>query len=263
MPRPDPPADVEAGSRLAALGLTPALRGWVPDQSQGDAADRSSSAAAHPLDVPTSSSPASAWLSLRDRLPPSWQAVTAAPSRAALAALALVCALCVGITALTLAHRRPALAEPPLPPPPATAVTPAGIVVDVGGRVRHPGLVTLPAGSRVADALRAAGGALRPADLATVDLAARVTDGQLLLIGVPAAAAGTAGGAPGSGDGPVDLNTATLDQLDGLPGVGPVLAQHIVDWRETHGGFRTVDDLQDVPGIGPAKLAELRPLVAV
>jgi len=143
---------------------------------------------------------------------------------------------------------------------PATATT-AEIVVDVGGRVRHPGLVTLPTGSRVADAIAAAGGPLRPADLARINLAARVSDGQLLLIGVPGASAESSGASGGGG--PVDLNSATVDQLDALPGVGPVLAQRIVDWRQAHGGFRTIDDLQQVPGIGPRKFSDLKALVAV
>jgi competence protein ComEA len=145
-------------------------------------------------------------------------------------------------------------------PAPSSSPAPAGIVVDVGGRVRHPGLVTLPAGARVADAIAAAGGVLRQRDLLTVNLAARVTDGQLLLIGVPGAAVASAGVAGGSA-GPVDLNSATVEQLDALPGVGPVLAQRIVDWRTAHGGFRSVDDLQQVAGIGARKFADLQALV--
>lgn len=145
--------------------------------------------------------------------------------------------------------------------PPVTVATATGIVVDVGGRVRHPGLVTLPAGARVADAIAAAGGALRPADLERIDLAAHVTDGQLLLIGVPGSTPGAVGGAV-AGSGPVDLNTATVEQLDALPGVGPVLAQRIVAWREAHGGFRSVDDLRQVPGIGARKFSDLKSLVS-
>lgn len=136
------------------------------------------------------------------------------------------------------------------------------IVVDVGGRVRHPGLVTLAAGSRVADAIAAAGGPLRAADLARINLAARVSDGQLLLVGVPGGASAEVAGASGGG-GPVDLNGATVEQLDALPGVGPVLAQRIIDWRQAHGGFRTVDDLQQVPGIGARKFSDLKSLVVV
>jgi competence protein ComEA len=144
---------------------------------------------------------------------------------------------------------------------PVVASVPAGIVADVGGRVRHPGLVTLPAGARVADAIAAAGGALRPADLERVDLAAHVVDGQLLLIGVPGGTATAAGGAGGGPAVPVDLNTATVEQLDALPGVGPVLAQRILDWRQAHGGFRSIDDLQQVPGIGARKFSDLKALV--
>jgi competence protein ComEA len=166
-------------------------------------------------------------------------------------------------------HGAVAPAAPSAAAVPAAAPTPsvAQIVVDVGGRVRHPGLVTLPLGARVADAIAAAGGALRRSDIALVDLAARVSDGQLLLIGVPGAAGGaiSAGGSASAGGGattPVDLNSATAEQLDGLPGVGPVLAQRIVDWRTEHGGFRSVDDLQQVPGIGPRKFADLKALVS-
>lgn len=101
---------------------------------------------------------------------------------------------------------------------------------------------------------------MRSADIATLDLAARVSDGQLLLIGVPGASQSvTAGGSSG----PIDLNAATTDQLDALPGVGPVLAQHIVDWRQSHGGFTSVDQLRQVPGIGPRKFDDLKSLVMV
>jgi competence protein ComEA len=153
-------------------------------------------------------------------------------------------------------------AAAPAPLAAAASPTAATIVVDVGGRVRHPGLVTLPVGARVADAIAAAGGALRPADIATIDLAAHVTDGQLLLIGVPGAAGTGSAAAPGVGGGPVDLNRATVEQLDALPGVGPVLAARIVAWREAHGGFRSVEDLQQVPGIGARKFADLKSLVS-
>src|SRR5690349_21643931 len=141
---------------------------------------------------------------------------------------ALTWLLVVGLGVLVLSgyllSRHHAAAAPQgdnAPAPVTTAVTPsaATIVVDVGGRVRHPGLVTLPVGARVADAIDAAGGALRPADIATIDLAAHVTDGQLLLIGVPGEAA-VGGATAGGSSGPVDLNTATVEQLDALPGVG-------------------------------------------
>jgi competence protein ComEA len=145
------------------------------------------------------------------------------------------------------------------------------IVVDVGGRVRRPGLVTLPPGSRVADAIAAAGGALRRKDIATTDLAAKVGDGQLLLIG-PAASSGSAaaagatssGGSSTDGSGssaPVSLSSADLTTLETLPGVGPVTAQKIIDWRAAHNGFTSIEQLQQVPGIGPAHYAEVEALV--
>jgi competence protein ComEA len=139
------------------------------------------------------------------------------------------------------------------------------IVVDVGGRVRKPGLVTLPAGARVADAIAAAGGPLRHKELTTLDLAARVSDGELLLVGVhgaPAASGADGGDSAGTGPpAPVSLSTATIDELETLPGVGPVTAQKIIDWRTAHNGFTSVIQLQQVSGIGPARYAELSPLV--
>jgi competence protein ComEA len=153
------------------------------------------------------------------------------------------------------------------------------IVVDVVGKVRRPGVYRLAAGSRVVDAVAAAGGATPGLDLTSVNLARRVADGEQVAIGVPPTAeassnAGGAGGtasgttsdsagAGGTGTSPVDLNTATLGQLDGLPGVGPVLAQRILDWRAAHGRFAAVADLRKVTGIGDAKFADLAPLVVV
>lgn len=156
------------------------------------------------------------------------------------------------------------------------ATVPAEVVVHVVGAVRRPGLVHLPAGSRVADAVDAAGGATSKAQLASVNLARVLVDGEQLivqrrggsmLLGAPAAAtaAGASGGAATSASptAPVDVNTATLEQLDGLPGIGPVLAQRILDWRAANGRFSTVDELGEVSGIGEATLSDLRPLVRV
>jgi competence protein ComEA len=147
----------------------------------------------------------------------------------------------------------------------ASAATDAtSIVVDVGGRVRKPGLVTLPAGARVADAIDAAGGPLHPRELDRIDLAQRVADGQLLLVGVAPATAdpNAATGSSTSGPtGPISLSAASIDVLETLPGVGPVTAQKIIDWRSAHGGFSSVEQLQQVPGIGPAHYAEISPLV--
>ena len=135
------------------------------------------------------------------------------------------------------------------------------LVVYVVGAVRHSGLVRLPEGARVADALAHAGGPTRRADLALVNLAAPVADGQQVVVPVrvPTAAGGV--GAIAGAPAKVSLASATLDQLDGLPGVGPVTAQKIVDWRQTHGPLRSVDDLDAIPGIGPARVEQLRDLV--
>ncbi|MGW6541404.1 helix-hairpin-helix domain-containing protein [Streptomyces massasporeus] len=145
------------------------------------------------------------------------------------------------------------------------------IVVDVGGKVRDPGIHRLPAGSRVADALHAAGGVKPGTDTDGLNRARFLVDGEQVIVGgpAPAPAPGAGGGsAPGGPAGgvaapaaPIPLNTATADQLDTLPGVGPVLAQHIIDYRTQHGGFRSVDELREVNGIGDRRFADLRDLV--
>jgi competence protein ComEA len=147
----------------------------------------------------------------------------------------------------------------------ATHSPPAQIlVVDVAGEVRRPGLYRLPQGARIADAIARAGGATTRAQVALVNLAAPLADGEQVL--VPRTAAGVqpaVGGAAStpSPSAPVDLNTATAEQLDALPGIGPVTAQKIVDYRQAHGPFRLVDELDAIPGIGPARIADLRGLV--
>lgn len=155
------------------------------------------------------------------------------------------------------------------PPGGAATGTPvAEIVVDVSGKVREPGIRRLPAGSRVADALKAAGGVRPGTDIKGLNRARFLVDGEQVVVGGPAPAAlpaAPAGGAPGGGAGapvaPVSLNTATVEQLDTLPGVGPVLARHIIDHRTRHGGFRSVDELREVDGIGERRFADLRDLV--
>jgi competence protein ComEA len=148
--------------------------------------------------------------------------------------------------------------------PAADVSRPATLVVAVTGRVRRPGLVQLLDGARVADAIDAAGGVLPDTDLSVVNLARRVVDGELIAIGVPGVpAGGGAPGAPGAPTGKVNLNTATLAQLDALPGVGPVLAQRIIDHRTRRGQFRSVGDLRQVEGIGDAKYDQLKELVTV
>lgn len=218
------------------------------------------------------------------------------PGRRGVRALAVVAIIVVVVAALLAWRARPRV-DPVAPPgidPAAAAAsltdaatdTPAApgakpsaaaaVVVAVGGKVRKPGLVELPPGARVADALRAAGGANPGVDVAPLNLARKVTDGELIMVGVtlppgaaPTAPAGVvsrpgAAGAPGQpGAGPVNLNTATLADLDTLPGVGPVLAQRILEAREAQGGFRAVSDLRKVEGIGTARYEQLKDLVTV
>ena len=140
------------------------------------------------------------------------------------------------------------------------------LVVHVVGAVKRPGLYRLADGARIADALKRAGGATRRADLSLVNLAAPVSDGTQIVVPQRAPPAPAGSSEPSSevapAAGPVHLNTATVEQLDELPGVGPVTAQKIVDYREQHGAFSSVDDLDAIPGIGPARLEQLRELVA-
>jgi competence protein ComEA len=140
------------------------------------------------------------------------------------------------------------------------------LLVHVVGAVHRPGLYRLRDGSRVDDAIRRAGGAKPKAELLLVNLAAPVADGQQVVVPVrgAATAAAPAGGAtavPGAPGGTVHLNSATLEQLETLPGVGPVTAQQILDYRTANGAFSSVDELDAVPGIGPARLEQLKPLV--
>ena len=151
--------------------------------------------------------------------------------------------------------------DPPATPP-ATPSPAAVVVVHVVGRVARPGLVTLPAGSRVADAIAAAGGVTRPRAADSVNLARVLADGEQIAVGVDAVAAASTP-TTGAVAPIVDLNTADLAALDSLPGVGPVLAGRILAWRQAHGPFRSVDELGEVSGIGDAILGQLRPLVRV
>jgi competence protein ComEA len=187
------------------------------------------------------------------------------------AAVALVLVLLAGRWLLSSGTATPAA---PLPPPPTegagvTGLPSARVVVDVVGAVRRPGLYRLEHGSRIADAVARAGGATRKADLAMVNLAAPLADGEQVVVpkrgaggAVAANGAGSAGSAAGVPAGPVHLSTATLEQLDALPGIGPVTAQKILDYRQEHGAFSSVDELDAVPGIGPARMDQLRDLVA-
>ncbi len=159
---------------------------------------------------------------------------------------------------------------------PARAGAASEVVVDVAGRVTRPGVVRLPAGSRVVDAIDRVGGVLAGTDTTGVGLARVLVDGEQILVDgrpgpppvVAAPAPGTAGSSPAGGgggaqSGPIDLNSASSEQLDGLPGVGPVLAGRIVQWRTEHGPFRSPEQLGEVTGMGDKRLADLLPLVKV
>lgn len=266
--RPDAPPAIPPAIPLAVTPAIPPIGGWVPRR---------------PEPVPAGSGPP------RVRPPVLWL-----PSRRAVAGLGAVLLVTVLVALLLVWRAQPSAEAAPLvhrsvPPTvssvaPAAAATgatsgsaavpaPAEVVVHVVGAVHDPGLVRLPAGSRVADAVRAAGGATAAARPASVNLARLLVDGEQLVVqrrgGPPllAAPAGAGAGAPaGAGPGstgPVDLNTATIEALDGLPGIGPVLAQRILDWRTAHGRFSSVDELGEVSGIGEATLADLRPVVTV
>lgn len=154
-------------------------------------------------------------------------------------------------------------APPVLASPAAAAATPSPteLVVAVSGMVREPGLVHLPPDSRVADAIEAAGGLLPDANVEHLNLARKVIDGELIVVGIPGPP-GATGAAPDSG-GKVNLNTATVAELENLPGIGPALAQRIIDYRTQHGPFASIEQLQQVPGIGEVRFAELKDHVTV
>jgi competence protein ComEA len=223
------------------------------------------------------------------------------PGRVVLAVAATAAAVAFGLVFLRTPSRPPELVlpkvgdAPPVTGPPApgtgsgstpaagglTSLGPGGVGVvtaHAAGQVKAPGVYSVPAGARVADLVTAAGGLLPEADLDRLNLAAKVVDGTRVYIprkgespppeavvgdpaaGPPAAAGGGGAGAPA---GPIDLNTATVAQLDTLPGVGPATANAIITYRTRNGRFKSVTELLEVPGIGPAKLESIRPLVVV
>ena len=197
---------------------------------------------------------------LRDaRIDPGARAVR---SLAALAVVVMVIA--AGVAWWNRPRPEPIAAVTPPAPSHTPSPSASSVVVAVTGKVRNPGLVTLPPGARVADAIEAAGGVLPGTDLGYLNLARKVTDGELIVVGAtPPPGTTDQTGPAGEGNGKVNLNTATLQELDSLPGVGPVLAQRIIDYRDQHGGFRSVEELRKVDGIGPSRYEELKDLVTV
>ncbi len=221
--------------------------------------------------------------------------VRADPGRAGAIALAAIAAIAVLVTIFTLMRDAPApVVSAKLPPveqassghrgpSPSTSTGPSQpVVVSVVGLVHTPGLVTLAPGARIADALKAAGGTMDGADTIGLNMARQVDDGEQIVVGIAPAkgqpsvlgssvSSGSPAPTPGKTPGParpgraevINLNTATEQQLDTLPGVGPVTAAAIVAWRQANGKFTSVDQLAEVDGIGPARLEKLRPLVRV
>jgi competence protein ComEA len=204
------------------------------------------------------------------------QPIVLSRRRVLLGGLLLVAALLVGARFVVRAGTP---AGAPAPPIVGSAEDPTGagsvsagaspapstrLVVYVVGAVRRPGLYRVPQGSRVADAVARAGGVTRKADPAALNLAAPVADGEQVLVParLPRAVAEAQGApTPGVPVGPIQLSSATAEQLDSLPGIGPATAQKILDYRAEHGAFRSVDELDEVPGIGPTRVEQLRGLV--
>jgi competence protein ComEA len=223
-------------------------------------------------------------------------AIRADPGRVGVISLAVVGVIAVLVTVFTLVRdKAPPVASAKLPPVemvssarptpgPAPPDAAGPVVVSVVGLVHKPGLVTLAPGARLADALTAAGGALDGADLIGLNMARRVTDGEQVIVGIAAAPGQPAAmgssisstpsagaptdsprtdGRPSAPTGLIDLNAASVEELDTLPGIGPVTAAAIIAWRDANGRFTSIDQLGDVDGIGPARLEKLRELVRV
>lgn len=248
-------------ARLLSGGAGRFVERWVPAESAGHTEDSARVDEALSVETAGAESPASAR--------------SGTLRRVAVPVIVLV-VLAAALTAVVTVGARP---EPERAPPlPAVAGTPqsraagrppdpaprAELVVSVVGKVRKPGLVRLPVGARVADAIKAVGGARRGVDLTTLNLARKLADGEQIYVGIPIPAAvlmpDTGGGAAPA---KVSLNSASQEQLEALPGVGEVTAKRILEWRAQHGGFTSVEQLREIEGIGERRFAGLRDQVTV
>ncbi|MFB6521570.1 helix-hairpin-helix domain-containing protein [Streptomyces sp. NPDC056401] len=250
------------------VGPDPVVRADVPARSD-ESARGGAVAPPEGREVPGG---ALRWLAVRERLPV-WLQTRCGVEPRTVAAVSVVLVVAVGFAVQQYGAARPRPVTAPAVVAPAAAALPAPtvaragpgtgsgpILVDVSGKVRDPGVRKLPPGSRVEDALAAAGGVRPGTDTTGLNRARVLMDGEQVLVGAPAPPPPTTGrGGPAAG--PLSLGTATAEQLDGLPGVGPVLAQHIVDFRTARGGFRSVEELRQVNGIGERRFADLRELV--
>ena len=187
--------------------------------------------------------------------------LTPAQRRLLFAVVLLGALIVVGVPRLL--HRGGGHVAVPLVRPPRSthAAGAAKLVVDVAGAVRQPGLHELAPGTRIADAVAAAGGATAKADITAVNLAAPIADGEQIVVPARGSGAGGSGGAAPSSTAPLDLNSASLEQLDALPGIGPTTAQKILDYRQAHGSFHSLAELDAVPGIGQGRIEQLKGLV--
>lgn len=272
---PPPSEDTPAGAAppgARSVGAMPEPEAAVrpePLVRAGEAVRVEAPAVAPPVS-PEAPGGALRWLAVRERLP-LWLQTRCGVEPRTVAAVSVVLVVAVGFAAQQYRAARPrpvtapavvAPAAAALPAPTATGAGPGAgpILVDVSGKVRDPGVRKLPPGSRVEDALAAAGGVRPGTDTTGLNRARVLMDGEQVLVGAPAPPPPTGRVGPAAA-GPLSLGTATAEQLDGLPGVGPVLAQHIVDFRTVRGGFRSVEELRQVNGIGERRFADLRELV--
>lgn len=268
--------DPWAAARVATL-LAQAGGGWQPPPSPDDVVEDVDEELPAPVGLDAEETagapdmaPERSWST--SVLPATLRGGRLDPGVRGVAALLVVAVLAAAVTGVVVLRGRPqevavpavAVSGVPLPGVSPSADPGGEVVVAVAGTVHAPGLVRLPAGSRVDDAVRAAGGLLPGASYGLLNLARRLVDGEQVLVGVdpPPGAPAAAGGSASAG-GLLDLNVATASDFDALPGIGPVLAQRILDWRTENGRFASVDQLREVTGIGESKYSDLQDKVTV